>query len=434
MGNDVDDWELTICIAFAAATGLVYTLAVNTVAVAKQRAKGELDRRQETCLTVAYSVVITLGVVPLYVATAHGPVSIVMPVVYAANLLSNLILQSALRVTRFNKSAVVGTWVLSLAAIQLVDVGPKDLPTTSNTLQRMSEPLAIAWMVGLIVAVLCGCIAVPFLRDLPRDDFMKLIAFTVVVSIPAALNNTIIKLCSRLPAVGQIICSVAYFVLGYGSTLASALGHAALDNSLSVPAFSCGQILTNGLTGCFVWGDFERIDDPIAYVIVYVLFALGMYLCCPADAFAARGVQREQTGLTANLIPAPITESVREFFRAKKEFEQQRVRNIAPKVRALLESAADVDGALHVKPELLELCCTFAGIVEDKSDELPDVVETWMGDHWRYINETIHDPVNSIDGGFDRAEEQHLTRLQKIVREATFALPEAKPGQACIIV
>jgi len=43
------------------------------------------------------------------------------------------------------------------------------------------------------------------------------------------------------------------------------------------------QVLANGLSGLFIWGDGERIDTEIAYGLVYVYFFMGIYLCSQVD-------------------------------------------------------------------------------------------------------------------------------------------------------
>merc|ERR1712107_563167 len=147
------------------------------------------------------------------------------------------------------------------------------------------EPTALVWLGVMIGFMILGFAMLPCVQGLPETSLLKLSAFAAFISVAAALNNSLAKVVSE-PGLSTLLVALAmvlYVIMGAISTIGTAYGNAGLDNSISVPVFMCMQVLVNGLTGIFIWGDWPLIDDKIAYVLVHLLIILGIYLTAHVD-------------------------------------------------------------------------------------------------------------------------------------------------------
>lgn len=137
----------------------------------------------------------------------------------------------------------------------------------------------------MAVSLLCGLAAVSAkkVREQGPDGCAKILAYTVVVGFASAMNNTNSKLLTKLEGTSWFIAFLAYICIAAVSGGFSAKGCTVLNNAVSVPLMSCVQVLVNGLSGIFIWGDAARVDTPLAYSLVYVYFFLGIYLCSDID-------------------------------------------------------------------------------------------------------------------------------------------------------
>jgi hypothetical protein len=147
----------------------------------------------------------------------------------------------------------------------------------------LMETSSIVWLSIVGVIVLGGIIGIVATKSKPPSNFAKIMSYTLVVGFQAALNNTLSKLMSCTDG------NLWYGVTGgfvAGSVISggfSAMACTATDSSVSVPLMSCVQVLVNGMSGIFIWGDLPRISTPISYTFVYLYFFLGIYLTSTAD-------------------------------------------------------------------------------------------------------------------------------------------------------
>lgn len=385
--------DIVLCVLFAALTGLVYTIAINVVAVPTYLAEqsgAPLDNKKSALVTSLYTGIYMLSVPVMFCATSKGPVSIVVPVVIASNLLSNMLVQSIVGVTKFSKPARVGTYILSVAAVQLIDVGPTEPKGQVDPVALLEKPMAVAWMMILCGLLVVGALTIPVTKSMGPNNIVKLLAFTALVSIPAAINNSISKVSMALSGPGQAACVVAYFALGNMSTVMSGIGNAGLNNAISVPVFSCVQVMVNGLTGIFIWGDFQRIEKHIAYVMIYFLFCLGIYLSSPSDPIATLAWSRSLKEInlsSGGREESPMGKALQELFWSMEDVSHGKSkRGLARRLRHLLETATEEE-VIALRPDMLELTMSLCKLVEDSGmghKALPALVRDWAQSHWEY--------------------------------------------------
>uniref|UniRef100_A0A7S2AMW8 Uncharacterized protein n=1 Tax=Alexandrium andersonii TaxID=327968 RepID=A0A7S2AMW8_9DINO len=71
--------------------------------------------------------------------------------------------------------------------------------------------------------------------------------------------------------------------MGAGSLGGGLAAARSCDMSVYLPTSQCIQLVINGLTGIFVWGDGQRIQASVSYFLVFFLILLGVYLCSELD-------------------------------------------------------------------------------------------------------------------------------------------------------
>merc|ERR1719265_598385 len=86
-----------------------------------------------------------------------GAVATVMPMQTGANLLSNMCLQISLGIKTFTKEMRVGTFILLCAVGELSQIGPQE-PPDLDLHDLMAQPLAIPWVIAMLVALVLGMI------------------------------------------------------------------------------------------------------------------------------------------------------------------------------------------------------------------------------------------------------------------------------------
>jgi len=355
--------NVLLSIACAVLTGLVYTLSVVTLALPMHwaaKANTTVSHKNMQILTAFYFVFNMGSVIPLCAATANGPVAVVVPVVIASQLLSNMIIQWSAGCLKYTKSMRVGTYVLVVAAVQLTVVGPRDAEQQQNPLELLSRPLAIGWLSLLVVIWIVALVSLKPLNKLGKDSIVKLLAYTAATSIPSALNNSLNKVISEVPWALMILCSIGYIFVGSGATLFQAWGNAELNNSLSVPTFSCTQVIANGLTGIFIWGDLQRTEHYLAYGMIYVLILLGIYMCAQIDLVALYTDDGDD----------PLAE-----LRNALDADNQNKEDVTRALTNFIESSKDDTVEAE---DMRQLCITVVKLLGPEGNTQP--IRDWLGD------------------------------------------------------
>lgn len=105
------------------------------------------------------------------------------------------------------------------------------------------------------------------------------------------------------------IAYAVYFVDGTVCMAFTLLANAQCDVSIYIPAQLSSQLVINMITGYLVWGDAQYIEYQEAYLLVYVICILAVYLISPEmDSFGAilRIRRLRQTRLSSNVAPTPL--------------------------------------------------------------------------------------------------------------------------------
>eukprot|EP00928_Gymnodinium_smaydae_P076447 TRINITY_DN59487_c0_g1_i1.p1 TRINITY_DN59487_c0_g1~~TRINITY_DN59487_c0_g1_i1.p1 ORF type:complete len:350 (-),score=25.61 TRINITY_DN59487_c0_g1_i1:169-1218(-) len=274
------------CIVFAVVTGLTYTTSVLLLALPAHTAKlrhEEVGKRKQQVLMVLYVCVNAGSVLPLVASTHNGPVAVAVPVMLASQLLSNMIAQVVAGSLTYSKQMRVGTYVLSVAALQLIDVGPTDPAEPIDPFSLLGESTSIAWMLFMAISLVGSALALPFVFHSSQDSLAKLFVYATIIGVSSALNNSLSKCVTLVSGYYAVAFMFLYTCMGATSTIASAYGNMGLNNAISVPVFTCMQVAINGLTGICVWGDAARVPNKIAYSCVYVFIMIGIYLCSSVE-------------------------------------------------------------------------------------------------------------------------------------------------------
>ena len=74
-----------------------------------------------------------------------------------------------------------------------------------------------------------------------------------------------------------------YFLDGIFCMGFTVLANAQCDVAIFIPAQLSSQLVLNMITGYLVWGDSKYVEHPTAYLLVYALCILGVYLNSEMD-------------------------------------------------------------------------------------------------------------------------------------------------------
>jgi len=121
------------------------------------------------------------------------------------------------------------------------------------------------------------------LKSTGGNGTMGMLAYAVLVADSTALGATAGKMITATTGFLQLACFAGYFVTGIGSLLGGLAAARSCDIAVYLPTSQCIQLVINGLTGIFVWGDGERIQAPVSYAMVFLLLLMGVYLCSEVD-------------------------------------------------------------------------------------------------------------------------------------------------------
>ena len=149
-------------------------------------------------------------VLPL-VATWFGPVSIQLPIYQASMLITNMVVMSALKMETFAKNQRVGTEVIVVATIMLMDAGP-DVPDDDAEVAppSLASPLALLWI--SFVGVLWVGSMVGMTRDvLGRQHSARTLMAVYVVAqgVGTSATTTLGKLLSLTRGPAMVVVMVA---------------------------------------------------------------------------------------------------------------------------------------------------------------------------------------------------------------------------------
>lgn len=153
---------------------------------------------------------------------------------------------------------------------------------------------------------------------LAHDDPAKLFCFVMVTTLSSVIGGSISKSFGIFKDntfhLGlAFLCYALDGIICLGATLIS---NKECDISIWVPSQLASMLVVNMFTGLFVWGDAQYIKKPLAYVLVYFICILGVYLISPemdviGDLVRKRHVMLSH--LSEGTAPTPLGQAVLEL-------------------------------------------------------------------------------------------------------------------------
>lgn len=220
----------------------------------------------------------TIGGLIITAAYASGcPVPVANATMVATNLVANMILQVALRITYYDKSMRIGTLIFAVAVYQLAYLGPA--PHEDRPLGEMlARPPAYLWFMLLLVSGLISTAAIFATLNAPHESYAKIVSWAVVISILGAGTDNAAA-CLGLLDGWQLYSSMFLYAFVALVLLAlSAKAPALCDAATYVPLQLCIQMLCNMLTGLIVWKDGDSIKLMPPYLATFAVCILSVYL------------------------------------------------------------------------------------------------------------------------------------------------------------
>jgi len=203
-----------------------------------------------------------------------------MPVQTGANLLVNMFWQAFLGMKYFNKSMRVGTMVLICAVAELSEIGP-DEPANLPVLELLSHQVAMLWIVFLVACTAFCMVGCYRTMNEPIESVPKLLFFTMLTTFSTVIGCSVGKCLAMVKGPALVLVIIIYFVDGCLVMMSTVVANARCDVALFIPAQLSSQLVVNMITGYLVWGDAKYVKEPVAYILVYILCILGVYLNSP---------------------------------------------------------------------------------------------------------------------------------------------------------
>ncbi|CAE7262157.1 unnamed protein product, partial [Symbiodinium pilosum] len=194
----------------------------------------------------------------------------------------NMFWQITLGMKYYNKSMRVGTIVLICAVGELSEIGPNE-PSDLPVVELLSEPVAIAWTALLVLGTIVAMYGIYKTNNQPINSPTKLFCFVAVVSFTTVIGASIGKCLGLAQGAALAVVICLYFLDGVFCMGFTVLANAKCDVAIYIPAQLSLQLVVNMVTGYLVWGDAQYVEHPAAYLLVYALCILGVYMNSELD-------------------------------------------------------------------------------------------------------------------------------------------------------
>lgn len=257
------------------------------------------SNRSKICYIGTHIFLISAAALVSMVATFFGPVSIAVPVLMGSQLLLNVIAMGlVLKMRTFDKSQQVGTFVVFLSVLSLMDIGP-DVQDGQDILLMLESTPAQLWTyaVGLSM-LLSACWVIPFVIDKQRQSesgdggtssvgSQQQPAMVWILTIGSATSNvsmaTLGKMLSLLTGGRFYFVALLCGITGILGTLMSVVSSTFCEQGLFTPLSAVALIIVNAITGVLIWEDWKVVTAWSAYVCALVLMCCGVYLIAEVD-------------------------------------------------------------------------------------------------------------------------------------------------------
>jgi hypothetical protein len=275
------------------------------------------DKQLKYCLATNIVLQIVASLSGNLFATWFGPVAIVGPIFFAAQLLANLVVfWIVLGLESFSREMQIGTYVIVAAVILLIVNGPGSQDYGDTTFQELiSQPYAMVWGWILFLSMMVSGVIV-IVDDLhKRRESFRLVVLLVARGSAFSLNlstgKAVVLPSDQFWLIVNIIIKV---VSGIIYTRAIVVQSTAVKQNVFVPMNATLIVFLNAATGIIIWEDWRVVQSWIGYVCVFFLLALGCGLLlgdlgllqetAPETFLGARAsmfIKEERTKLLDNL-------------------------------------------------------------------------------------------------------------------------------------
>ena len=324
--------SLPVCIAFAAASGLLRVCATMVLAYPDYLEKKQQQQQQQqqhrsepdiatnnddsddnngasgsgsnsskVKFIAAHLLILLIAAILSIVSTIYGPVSISVPIQTGSCLLFNVAAMGILlKMRAFNKAQRTGTYIVFLSILSLVDVGP-GVQEGQDALQLLSAPAAIFWTLLITFLIVFAGVGTILLITTGSDSAASISPLThwfqsnatLILAIGVTMSNVGMATASKTFASlrgGSFLAAFLYYlfttILG---VLFSVVSSTACDQGVFTPLSSVALIITNMVTGIVIWEDWKVIDTWVAYVCACFLMVCGVYLLAEIDLIEKYG-------------------------------------------------------------------------------------------------------------------------------------------------
>lgn len=186
-------------------------------------------------------------VLPL-IGSWYGPTSIMLPVYQASMLLWNLLLMSALGMEDFKKNQKVGTEVIVVATIMLIDAGPTasasieaaafaNIGTTAPTIAWLCV-IFLLWLYSLVGMVQDAC-------GVQHSPNSQMVMYVIAQGIGTSATTSLGKLLSLADGMALTAVGVLYGLAGLTNTYSSVIAAKKLNQADFIPFASVCSLLLN---------------------------------------------------------------------------------------------------------------------------------------------------------------------------------------------
>jgi hypothetical protein len=277
--------DMTLSTLLAVAGGLLQVLSVFIVAY-PEHCQNESNKKIHP---IIYKMILPLNIIAQALAglcntaaALFGPVSCVVPIAIASQLVWNIIVFDCLaKIENFDKSARVGAVIIALGAFMIPIVGPK--PQNQNVLDLLEATSAVLWTFVLLAVMFISLYVNTYYVSTKKVGgniaFVSLLAARVS---SAVLCTSCSSSFASLTGFG-LVMSFSLFVLFTYVMGHSTFFQAHVNQQAFVPAVACTTQIVNAMTGLIIWNDTLTIQSWSGYSAMMVQFLLGVYLTINID-------------------------------------------------------------------------------------------------------------------------------------------------------
>jgi len=275
------DQSIPICSVLAAFGGILEVFATAVLAWPAARIAQGIewtDAELKGCLAINIIFQVLASLAGNLFATWFGPVAIVGPIFFAAQLLANLVVfWKVLGLEAFSREMQIGTYVVVVAVILLIVNGPGTQDYGDKSFEDLiTQFYALIWAIILFGAMMVTGFIL-FVVDLEEKNlFYKMGVLLVARATGFALNLSTGKALVLPTSTTWLAINIAVKIIsGIIYTHAIVVQSTAVQQKIFVPVNAATIIVVNAITGIIIWEDWRVVNSWVGYVCVFFLLALG---------------------------------------------------------------------------------------------------------------------------------------------------------------